>query len=300
MAQLSYGEGVQLYEAGRYEDALEDFRRALSLFPSPNSRLSIAHCLYHLGRYGEAMAEYLLTEREAVARSDFDPRYRQTARAAQEAVATLRGRVGWITLRIEDPPPELGLTISGREIPAQLVGVPIPVTPGSIEVSAESAGFEPVRESMAIAPGERVSHSIRLRPLARDEASTVDHSTEIEGGAQPERSADSGPPSRLRIASWASYGLSGAGALVYGVFAALALVRYNHLEEVCGGTRCTQEHEESWSQGYSFFVVANVGFAVAAAALVSGVVMTVLDRRRRHSPSSTRAADAVDGRAVGR
>jgi hypothetical protein len=49
-ARAEYRQGLELYDARRYEDALEQFHASFKDFPSPNSLLYVARCL-RLRRY---------------------------------------------------------------------------------------------------------------------------------------------------------------------------------------------------------------------------------------------------------
>ena len=95
-ARTEYRQGLELYDARRYEDALEQFRASHKDFPSPNSLLYVARCLRSIGRTNEAIAAYETTVRAADERAKHESRYADTLGAARRELAVLK----------PPPPPE--------------------------------------------------------------------------------------------------------------------------------------------------------------------------------------------------
>lgn len=84
VARREYGAGAALYESGKYELALEKFRAAEKIDPSPDFDYNIARCLDRLGRWQEAADSY---ERFVQARPDAP----ETA-GLRERIRVLRAR----------------------------------------------------------------------------------------------------------------------------------------------------------------------------------------------------------------
>lgn len=272
-AQLRFEEGRRLFQSGDVEAALEQFRGALQIHPSPNSRYYIARCLHELGRLGEAVAEYLLTVNEATDRAASDPRFGDTAELARGHLEELRGRVGWLTINVDSAPPDLRLTIDERQIPMHALGTSMPVTPGHIDIRIEAEGFLPASERIELAVGERRTVDLNLQRSRDEDAVGAD-----EGGEQ-----SSSRPVGYMVTSGVTFGLAGTSATVLAVFGALALQTFNHLESDCGGMSCPddEQHWADWNEGRRYQLIANVALGVGAASLVAGVAFLVVSLRLR-------------------
>ena len=63
-AALYQGRGIELVSAGKFESALDQFRRALAFEPANvNALINAAYCLDRLGRYEEAIEELSRAEK---------------------------------------------------------------------------------------------------------------------------------------------------------------------------------------------------------------------------------------------
>ena len=56
VARQAYGNGEQLFAAGRFPEALVAFQQSYDLVPFPDTMFNIAACYEAIGAYGEAKA----------------------------------------------------------------------------------------------------------------------------------------------------------------------------------------------------------------------------------------------------
>lgn len=285
IAQLHFEEGRRLYNEGSHEAALESFRSSLTIVASPNSRLFVARCLRELGQTAEAVTEYHMTALEASERSSTDERYLPTREAAEREREQLLPQIGWLTLRLDDPPEDLQLSLGGREVPAQTIGLPLPVDPGQVEVETAAAGFEPLEQQVTVEAGERIEVRLEMRPLQtgdEPEPAAVEEPVESE----------TNPPSTTRrrtirrgmlVGALTSATFTLAGGIAFGVLGSRSNDHYDWLLDTCNGGPCVEGFEDEIGRGHSLDVGANVALGVGLAAAVATVIFAVLTPDRREN-----------------
>lgn len=278
-AQLRFTRGRELFGEEEYEEALAEFRESLSRVPSPNSRLYIARCLRELGRVGEATAEFMLTVAEARDRASTDPRFHRTAEAAQRELDEVREGVAWLNIDIDDPPESLDISIGERQIPLIALGVPIPVDPGRLIIRAQALEHESVVEELSLRAGQRESLRIELQPLERAESADGERGDVNE--VPVERAEEPSGSRGMVIGSGIGFGVGGVGAALFATFGALALQRASELDQACGDDGCDPEYRGDLEQGQLYQTLSNVGIVVGVVGLVTGVVLLLVERRRR-------------------
>jgi hypothetical protein len=114
-AQKTFEAGDELYESGRYQEALTAFRASLDLVASPNSRLMVARCLRELGQLVQAEQEFATTVRDAEASGG---RYAQTADAARAEREAVQKQIAELEAAkpAEAPPPPAPSPEPSREV----------------------------------------------------------------------------------------------------------------------------------------------------------------------------------------
>jgi tetratricopeptide (TPR) repeat protein len=146
-------EGIELYRAEKYEEALDHLERAEALYEAPVHLLYIARAQKALGRWVAAAETYrklLRTELTADSPAPF-------SRAVEEGRAEferLEGRIPRLTVRV-DPEGAEGLVvrIDGQELKSAALGVPRLTDPGAHLVEASAPGFDPARAEIELAEG---------------------------------------------------------------------------------------------------------------------------------------------------
>src|SRR5690606_29820528 len=145
--------------------------------------------------------------------------------------AELRGQVGTVRLVMGSPPEGLSLRLGERDIPAEALGVAIPVDPGVIVVIASAPGHAERVEERSVAAGEEVEIALALEPEA-----PVAEPPPVARAAPPVRAA-----SRDAVLDGlgVALGILGAGGLGAGVALTVAAQsRYDGLLAQCGQLPC--------------------------------------------------------------
>ena len=153
-ARAAYQEGVELQAQKSWAEALARFQFAQRLVDAPTHLLHIAQCMDRLGRLVEARESY-----ETLTHVDLPPGapgpFREALETGKRELADLQPRIP--TLRIEVRPAPgtlrtLSLTINGRPLPPEVIGIPRPINPGTYQITATAWGIaaaKPVQVTLA-------------------------------------------------------------------------------------------------------------------------------------------------------
>jgi tetratricopeptide (TPR) repeat protein len=197
-------EGNQLYAEGKNSAALERFRRAYALYPSPKINYNFATVLQAMGRRVEAAVNFdrFLEKGAASASADM-------VREARRRLAVIGRKVG--RLRIRCRTQAARLRVNGRSVGrCRDVRRRLYLAPGRAKVTASLAGHRPWSREVRLRRGQ--VRTIKVPALRR--------------GAAP---ASAGPVDESTVALYRKktlwfYGAAGAGAacglvavILYGV-----------------------------------------------------------------------------------
>jgi len=114
---------------------------------------------------------------------------------------------------------------------------------------------------------------------------------------QPEPQPRPQPEQRPRIWTWVAAGLTGlftVGAVVTGV---LTLTMTSDLEEVCGGTACTGEHQADWDTAWALAITTDVLIGLASASAVATILLIFLENRSQRQATASVAPWMGPGQA---
>lgn len=128
--------GKQLVAQGKYEEALDKFRAALSLFPLSNAIFNVGSMYYTLRRYEDAYP-YL----QETLRAPLDPRQRQIVLNYLENVL-VQLKLSHSQTDVDSSPPGASVGVNGKELPFKTpckVLVPF----GAADMTITLAGFKP-------------------------------------------------------------------------------------------------------------------------------------------------------------
>lgn len=272
-AQKTFEAGDDLYEHGRYNEALTAFRASQTLVASPNSRLMIARCLREAGRRAEAFVEFDATERDAQASGG---RYAETAASAAAERDALKGSIAFVVVEPDAVPGIDGFRIGERRYSAEHLGKPVPVEVGPVTITplvsgadgrsatftAEAGQTHPFKDTLE-GPGEPV-------PAAPQE-------TKLQAQTQASASvAESPGRGGLRTAAWISGGVGVVGAAGFAIFGSMSNSNYEKLEEECPDGRCAPDRQDEIDTGERNQLFANVGLVVGIVGIGAGVTLFVL------------------------
>jgi len=263
-AQSLFKKGNSLYEAKKYNHALEQFRASYAAVPSPNSRLYIARTLERMGELRDAYLEFEGVIEEASARAATEPRYAKTQETATAERDDLAGKIALVTVTVAHPDVASSLQIGGKDVPRARWGKPFPAAPGPVEVVVASTTGAPVRESLTLAAGDKRELTLDPQPAG----------TGPEGGGPIEVSTPS-PRAGLRPYAYVAGGVGLAGLGLFTVAGLMASNTYSDLSSSCSGP-CPPDRQDDVDAGKTQQTLANIGLIVGGVGLVAGATLFVL------------------------
>lgn len=281
-AKESFDAAQALYDAGRYADAFVLFQRAYEPTKSPNAHLMMARCLKALGQPADAYEVMAVTLKEATSLAESQPKYVATRDAAAAELALLERRVGKVVVALSDPrPPVARVTLNGRVIGPDRLGVPIAVTPGVSVVELADAGREAARRSVEVGAGEVKTVVLSNSKVLPAEARVAAIGAPATPSALVKDRGSSTGIGAGRAVGFALSGLGVAGMVVFGVAGAAADTKFAAVEEACGRARCVDPaFGPIVDSGKALDTAANAGLVVGIVGLASGSLLIALGGSR--------------------
>jgi hypothetical protein len=249
-----------------YAAALPLFETALGDSGSPNARIYVARCLRELGRPLEAHEQMSRTLRESIELAQKEERYARTRDTAAAELALIESKLGKVIVVLDKKLEGASVTIAGRALAVERLGVPVAVEPGKLAIRASGAG-DPVEQQLEIAAGQT-----KTVTLAPPDAPVVEPTTQPE----PEGSDESSDFGLVRGLGIGVLALGVAGMVVFGITTVQADNSLAQLEDECGGARCTDEkYADVVDEGQTSETIANVSLVVGAVLLAGGAAMII-------------------------
>ncbi|HEY2509807.1 MAG TPA: tetratricopeptide repeat protein [Polyangiaceae bacterium] len=288
-AQAHFARAHDLYENKKYDEAAAEFAKSYAVVTSPNALLFLARCDRERGKLVAAYVEFGRTGAEAKEHAAEDPRYAKTAQAASDERDALAQQLGFVTITVEGGAADAAILVGGERFPRGSLGEPLPVMPGNVDLSVESAGRAPVRRSVTVAAGERKAVKLDAGPAEAPREGSPSTPAPLATPAPAETPASSSPARGL------AYGAAAVGVAGFATFAIAGVMSngtYSDLQSKCGGGRCpsNQGYEDEVSRGSTQQTIANVGLVVGAVGVAAAVTLFVISL-----PSGAHQATAFVG-----
>jgi hypothetical protein len=166
-------EGIKLYRAGKYADALDRLRRAQALYDAPVHLLYIARAQSKLGQLVEASENYRLLVRYKL--PDGAPDAWVTAVSdGQKELAELEPRIPKLRVVTEPAAPDdAKLTIDGANVSVAVIGISRAINPGKHHVEVQASGRAPAAADVELAEGESKDVTVKLGPAGAETTATA-------------------------------------------------------------------------------------------------------------------------------
>ncbi|MEJ7729112.1 MAG: hypothetical protein WKG00_07850 [Polyangiaceae bacterium] len=286
--------GYELFQAGKYGEAIGHFDKAEQLFHAPPHLLFIARSQAKLGKLLAARAAYdaIVAERLASYAPDAFVLAQQEARIE---VAALRTRLPTLELRIRGAAPSaVEVQIDGASVPVARERQRIPVDPGKHTVVARSGAAPPLTrsvaamESMSI-PVERFFDGAPGAPAAGP------------GAGAPVEAPDEGAPSSL-VPPIVAFAVGGVGLGVGAITGAMSLSIVSDIEAHCtdetsGAKRCRPQDEPDADTARTLGTVSTVSFVVGGVGVATGAILLLL-RAQDDAPAQPQVSRRASGVTV--
>jgi len=144
--------GDDAMDANRAAEALDAYRHAQAIAPSPALDYNIGRALLAIGDFVAALDSFEKFEREA------PEELRQRTHRLGEIMKELRAKIATLTIVA---PPGARILVRGSDVKEPSVRV----NPGSVDVRVEADDHEPFTTTVTLAPGATHSLNVELRRL---------------------------------------------------------------------------------------------------------------------------------------
>jgi hypothetical protein len=298
--------GAEAYKEGKYDQALDSFTKAESLFHALPHLLFIARAHAKRGEYVKAREAYMKVIKEELPANS--PRAARDAQAtASSEVSNIEPKIGRVTVTLanREPAKDLVISIDGVALSSVLVGSPIPIDPGDHVIEGVATGLRG-RTAVRVEPGQRREVPLRLdvdatalppAPVAAAAATQTAPapaaSAEATGNADGASSEPARPPvnhsstasnsgSGMRIGAYVAFGVGVAGLATGTVFMVQHASKSKEADDLCTlpGGECdasvkpkVKSLDDDAKKALTFGVV---GLAVGGAAIGTGILLLVL------------------------
>jgi hypothetical protein len=192
--------GIELRKEGKNADALDEFRRAHSIAPSPRT-------LGHLGLTEGALNRWVdaVEHLSAALAGAGDPWTQKNHDMLERGLALARQHVAELTIT---GPAGVEVFVAGRDVGRLPLARPVLVAEGHVTVTAQAPGFRSFETTLAVAGGTDIPLALALEHVPPPVVAPIDHP--IEPPLPPP------PPSPTTAdrtwRTWTGYSLIGAGA----------------------------------------------------------------------------------------
>ena len=291
--------GLDAFKAGKYDQALDNFTKAESLFHALPHLLFIARSQAKLGHYVQAREAYLKITREVLPANA-----PQAARDAQSnaslEVGNVEPKIGHVTINVagKEQLQNLTVTLDGTVVPAVLIGASMPIDPGEHLIEGVATGKRG-KSNIAVSSGQRQEVALRLEtdasavppivavvPVAAAAQPGPTPPPQTPPAAQPapapaDTSANHGT-NGLRIGSYVAFGVGAVGIAGGIAFTLKSSSKRSDADKLCtlpnGGCDLAlkPQIDSLDSDADSARTLGIVGFALGAVGIGTGVTLLVL------------------------
>jgi hypothetical protein len=269
-AEALFVEGRRLAGEGKYADACPKFEASQKLDPGLGTVLNLADCYEKIGKTASAWAQY----REAI------PLARAAGSTERETLATerskaLESRLSTLTIRAmsgDSGDAALDVRRDGVSVDAAELSTPIPVDPGTHEVTAAAPGQKPwsAKVSVGTNAAKVVVEIPKLEPAAGGAPAAAATAAPADESSTQKSSAQR--PIAIAV------GAVGVVGLGLGTFFGLsASSTWKDAKAACTDFpyQCTQEGLDKQDSARTKATVSTVAFIAGGVALATGVVLFV-------------------------
>ncbi len=290
-AQALFDEAKRLMQKGDAASACPKFEESQRLEPGVGTKLNLANCYERVGRSASAWILYLEVESDTKRNGQLD---RQTL--AHDRAAALAPKLSRITIEVPAQSRADGLTIErdGTAVGSAQWGVSIPVDPGQHTVVARAPGKKDWQKAISVAADASTQTlevpTLEAAPVTPNPGATATESAS-RTPAKPHSHAQ-------RYASYAAFGVGGAGVIVGSIFGLTAISKNNQSNgSDCQGDTCIRGSSDAQARAdaRSAGNISTIAFAVGVAGLGTGLVLFLTEPKQEAPASASLAAFALPG-----
>jgi hypothetical protein len=270
-------EGKERSRTGDKERSLEAYQKAHDLVRVPTTGLFVVKAHLALGHLIEARDVALEVARMPHERGE-PAIFEKARKEAQELEASLKPRIPTVRIVVKGGP-AAHVSVDDVDVAPLLLGEPVAMNPGKHAIVAKNADNIDRRADVDLA--ERDAKEVELTLPAP-------HPVLLATVPPPPKASPDGPREGERtpaanVLVFGGFGLALAGLAVGGVTGALTLAEAGTVKSQCARGICDPAAKDDLASASSLATISTVGFAVAGAGAVCGVVGLLLPRTKKES-----------------
>jgi len=263
-------QGAQAFEAGKFEQASDFFRRAYELVQAPSIALMRARSLAKIGHFLQATDIYEQTARLKLA-ADAPDAYVTAVQSARSEVEEVRKHLAHLKLSLAGAQPgeSVAVTIDDKPTPTALLGVEQPIDPGVHALVARSGEVVRASQEVTMVEGQRYEIDLQLSANVAPAAPVAPHQTEIAAENMPR------PRPHPPVLGYVALGVGGVGLAVGTVTGLVALHHKSNLDAACH-PGCPPSSQADLDGFRSNRTVSWISYGVGIAAGATGLLLLTL------------------------
>jgi hypothetical protein len=267
--------GLELFQAGEYERAIERFRSAEEITHAPPHLLYMARAHRRLGRLVQARDLLRRVASETLPASA-PPAFGRAQTEARKELEALEAELPSvrIVLRGALAGRDATVRVDGAILEREALASPVTLDPGEHAVTALVPGRPRVSKKVTLRAGEApVEVVLELAP--RPAAVVPKAPTAPAPASDPDDGPTSGSSDDPPIGPIVLVAVGGAGVVLGAVMGGLALGRASDLRDACPTNPCAPENESLRDEGRTFATVSTIGLVAGGLSLAGGVTWWV-------------------------
>ena len=288
-------QGLQAYDAGRYDEAVEKLSKAYEVVHVPTLAVNEARALAKVGKLVAASELYLEATRIPKEKS-WQSTQEDAQRDAEKERNDLLPRIPRLKIIFKGATAaDVSVSIDGAAVPQALVDSEQVVDPGERMVEGKR-GNEVVKQSITLKEGD---HGQVMLQFAQAAAPAAPIKTNVpaqpNNPTQPTTVPMNPPPAKenkggngKKVVGWMGVGLGGAGLVVGAVSGILASSKRSSLLDsgTCSvdGRHCASSQSNDVNAYNSLRTVSSVGFIAGGVLAVTGVTLLLTAPKQESQP----------------
>ncbi len=272
-ARAHFERAVTFYGEGDFAAAVVEFKRAYEVSPAWQVLFNIGQSYFQMHDYADAL---VTLQRFLDQGGDRVPPDRRAL--VTDELSDLANRVGHAVVSSNLP----GSTVTVDDAVAGVTPLraPLLVSVGIRKITVSREGREPISQEISVAAGETADVHLDFAEAAPEPAVAPPPPIALAPAPALILAPASPPPppaAPSRAPAFFAFGTAVAGVAVGSVFGVLALNDRAHLDRECQGMACDPGSDGDIHAISRDATVSTIGFGVAAAAVVTGIVLWVTE-----------------------
>ncbi len=290
-------QGLQAYDAGRYDEAVEKLSKAYEVVHVPTLAVNEARALVKLGKLVAASELYLEAARIPKDKS-WQSTQEDAQRDAEKERNELLSRIPRLKIIVKGVgATDVSVSIDGASVPQALLDAEQLVDPGQRNVEG-TYGNEVVKQSVSVKESEHAQVTLPFTQLSAASTPPVSNvPSQPEKSSQPKAVSPMAPPpagdqnggNSQKLFGWLGVGVGGAGLAVGAVTGIMAISKRSSLldSNTCSADKlhCSPAQAGDVNAYNSLRTVSSVGFIAGGVFTAAGVTLLLTAPKKESQPS---------------